>query len=89
MRGRRGDDDGDGTDDGGVCADGEDDGGGEFAPPPRSWSPASDFMGAKFLRAVLPQPPLRFTKASSSPERNVVFSECIERRAFTKAVSPL
>ena len=27
MRGRRGDDDGDGTDDGGVCADGDDDGG--------------------------------------------------------------
>ena len=27
MRGRRGDDDGDGTDDGGVCADGDDEGG--------------------------------------------------------------
>ena len=84
MRGRRGDDDGDGTDDGGVCADGDDDGGngdgddehrgdggdgaraqGRTCASPAFLEPRAGFYGtAKFLRAILPQPPLRFTKAT-------------------------
>ena len=85
MRGRRGDDDGDGTDDGGVCADGDDEGGngdggddehrgdggdgaraqGRTCASPAFLEPRAGFYGtAKFLRAILPQPPLRFTKAT-------------------------